>query len=564
MIDDEDVARRRARVLSAVIALYYAILGLAVLAPESVYSGDIGVQFVQARALLDQRFRSLNIDYPGEFLDPHRRLFPIRPPFVFQAGDTTQSIFPTATAVLQAPAVGALGLRGMILLSVLAGWATLVSVGRLAPPSTRVVTIGAIGLASPLWFYAVSGWHHALGMAAGAAAFALAWTSHSAAAPAYAGLVLGAGAILRDEVILLAPGVAVALWFAGRGARSVALLALGASAALAAAAVVDVFWFDRPAAAHLRHAVHFLQSALQTTDAPNAELPSLAPFTLRQRHETVIQYWLFGYGNDAWLLAYTAGLGLALVIRWRFQSGAGILVWLVAVAAAAALDCVELLTAPKWLAGLQRVAPYLAFVVLPPAVAAAGAPRRATLLPRVAVLTAIAYLVLAFAGVDTTGGKGLGPRLLLPLFPILVTAAIIRIRAYLQSVSRADVWSGRIGALLVLMALATHMYGTTVAYYARNRDDAAVVRAVAGSRERIVVADDPFTAQLLFPLYYRKIILLADSREAASVLASLIETHRLPGALLVSRHPQPAIVFPGLQPAHTQQVGRMSITQWQR
>ena len=33
------------------------------------------------------------------------------------------------------------------------------------------------------------------------------------------------------------------------------------------------------------------------------------------------------------------------------------------------------------------------------------------------LLTAAAYLVVAFAGVDTTGGKGLGPRLLLPLLP---------------------------------------------------------------------------------------------------------------------------------------------------
>ena len=564
MSDAETRADRRARLLSAAIALYYAILGLAILAPESVYSGDIGVQFVQARSLLDGRFRSLNITYPGEFLDPDRRLFPIRPPFVFQAGETTQSIFPTASAVLQAAAVGALGLRGMIVLSVLAGWATLVCVGRLAPPSTRVVTVATIGLASPLWFYAVSGWHHALGMAAAAAAFALAWTNTARAAPLYAGLALGAGAILRDEVILLGPGVAVALWLARRGPRAIGLLALGAFAALAAAALVDVFWFDRPAAAHLRHAVHFLQSALHTTDAPNAELPSLAPFTLRQRYETVIQYWLFGYGNDAWLVAYTAGLGLALFIRWRFRSAAGILVWLIAVAGAAALDCVELLTAPKWLAGLHRVAPYLTFVVLPAAATAAAVGSRAALLPRVALLTAVAYLVLAFAGVDTTGGKGLGPRLLLPLFPILVTAAVIRIHAYLQAGTSADAWSGRIGALLVVMALLVQMYGTTVAYYARNRDDAAVVRAVAGSRERIVVADDPFTAQLLFPLYYRKIILLADSREAAAVLASTIETHRLPGALLVSRHPQPAIVFPGLQRAHTQQVGRMSITQWQR
>ena len=39
------------RLALAAVILFYAVLGLVVLAPESVYSGDIGVKFVQARAL---------------------------------------------------------------------------------------------------------------------------------------------------------------------------------------------------------------------------------------------------------------------------------------------------------------------------------------------------------------------------------------------------------------------------------------------------------------------------------------------------------------------------------
>src|SRR5918995_3367424 len=118
-------AWRRARILCAAIALYYAVLGLVVLAPESVYSGDIGVQYVQAQSILDHRFRSLHITYPGEFLDPARRFFPIRPPFVFNAAGETQSIFPPASALLQALGVSVFGLRGMILISIIAAWATL-------------------------------------------------------------------------------------------------------------------------------------------------------------------------------------------------------------------------------------------------------------------------------------------------------------------------------------------------------------------------------------------------------------------------------------------------------
>ena len=563
MSEDAGRLERRAWLLSLALGIYYAYLGLVVLAPESVYSGDIGVQYVQARALLDHQFRSLDITYPGEFLDPERRFFPIRPPFVFTAGEITQSIFPTASALLQALGVSLFGLGGMVLLSVIAGWATLALAARLAPTRARLAVIVALGLGSPLWFYAISGWHHAAGMALGTAGFVLALTHTRPAAPLLAGLALGAGATLRDEVILLAPGLAIGLWLKSRGFRSIAALAAGIGLALGTAAAIDVVWFGRPAAAHVRHAVHFLQSALKTTDAPNAELPSLHPFTLEERYQTVVQYWLFGYGNNRWLAAYLAGLLVALVVRWRFQSAVGIVAWLIAIVFAAALDAWELVTAPKWLAGLHRVAPYLVFALLP--VPAGGTSSRPSMFsPRIAVITAAAYLAFAFAGVDTTGGKGLGPRLLLPLLPILAVAAMIRIRGYLFAAGRFDRWSGQLGAALIVLSLLVHTYATTYAYYARNRDDALVVRAVADSRERIVVADDPFTAQLLLPLYYRKIVLLADSREAAQALGSMLTAQRVPGALLVSRNLEAPVSLPGLRISRSEQVGRMSITQWVR
>lgn len=565
MIMTADRFDRRAQVLSAAVALYYAILGLLILAPESVYSGDIGVQYVQAQSILNNRFRSLDIAYPGEFLDPARQFFPIRPPFVFNAGGATQSIFPPASALLQSVGVGILGLRGMIVISVIAAWVTLRCAARITqPPSARTAVVVALGLASPLWFYAVSGWHHAAGMALGTAAFMLALTQGSARAPFLAGLSLGGGAVLRDEAILLGPGVAIALWLRQRKLKPILGMALGALAALTLAALIDVWWFDRPPAAHLRHAVHLLQRALHTSDAANPELPSLHPFTMRERYETVVEYWLFGYGNDAVLAAYVGGLVLALLVRWRFHSAAGIVVWLLAVTGAAALDFRELITAPKWLAGLHRVAPYLVFALLPPPSDQENAGAVRDVVPRVALVATAAYLVLAFAGVDTTGGKGLGPRLLLPLLPILVVAAVTRLRAYLHSGSFMPVLAGRIGILLVAMTLIMHVYGTTVAYYARNRDDSSVVLSVAASRERIVIADDVFTAQLLFPLYYRKIILLADSREAADALGTMLTTERLSGALLVSRSPDRAFALPGLRVNRTEQVGRMSITHWSR
>ena len=59
--------------VAAAIIAYYTVIGLVVLRPEAVYAGDIGVKYVQAQALVHQHFRSLNIAYPGELLDPARR-----------------------------------------------------------------------------------------------------------------------------------------------------------------------------------------------------------------------------------------------------------------------------------------------------------------------------------------------------------------------------------------------------------------------------------------------------------------------------------------------------------
>jgi hypothetical protein len=59
-------------------------------------------------------------------------------------------------------------------------------------------------------------------------------------------------------------------------------------------------------------------------------------------------------------------------------------------------------------------------------------------------------------------------------------------------------------------------------------------------------------------------VLLADSREAAQALGSMLTAHRVPGALLVSRNPEPSLTLPGLRIGRSEQVGRMSITQWVR
>ena len=553
----------------AAIVVFYAVLGLVVLAPESVYSGDIGVKYVQAQSLVERRFTSLDIPYPGEFLDPDRSFFPLRPPFVMTTGGETQAIFPPVSAVLQAVVVGVAGFRGMIALSIAAAAIVLVAACRLAPAPQRLAVAIAVGLGGPLWFYAVSGWEHAPAVACGTAAFA--WALRARSDSRFAGFIpgalIGAGAALRDEVMLLAPGLLLAMWMRDRSWRSAVRVIAGVLVPLAMSAAVEVWWFDRPPAAHLRHAVHLLQSALHVTSEPNPDVPVLRPMTLRERYDTVVTYWMFGRGTDRQVAAFAGSLLVAFFVRWRWRSSAGLLIWLLAFGATAAGDLWEVVTAPKWLAGLVRVSPFVVCALFPFAPGDANVAPRGRVERRLPVLmlaTATAYLLVAYAGVDTSGGKSLGPRLLLPLLPLLSVSALTIVASHLRSTLAIDRLVGFAGTALVAVAVVIHLGGTIPAYKQRNADDASAVLAAAASPERIVVADDMYTAQLLFPLYDRKIVLLADTTALGERLGLLLSQQRLSGALLVSRNPEPAIMLPPLKIARTDQRGRMVVQVWTR
>ncbi len=567
---------RLAQATCLAIVGFYVVLGLVVLSPESVYSGDIGVKYVQAQALVDQRFTSLDIPYPGEFLDPQREFFPLRRPFIIKARGTTQAIFPPASAVLQAVAVAFFGFRGFIGFSILSAAIVLVASMALTPLRLRWAVAIAVGVGGPLWFYAVSGWEHAPAIALSTAAFAFALRSSMPIerTAMIAGVLLGAGAALRDEVILLVPGLLLAIWLRERGWRPVLTAVVGVAVPLFFAAAVEVWWFNRPPAAHVRHAVHLLQSALRLTTGPNPEVPVLEPMTMRDRYFTVVTYWLLGRGSDLQVGSFVAGFLAALFIRWRWQSSLGLLAWVAAIGVTAIPDVHEVLTAPKWVAGLIRLAPYVVFALLPLApspVARDPIPDRINderqWVPRLRgaiVFTTVAFLVIAFAGVDTTGGKSLGPRLLLPLVPLMTVSAVIGIASYASAGSLVDRLLGGLGLALVAAAVTIHIGGTIPAYRYRNADDSSAVRAAGGAPERIVVADDMYTAQLLFPLYDRKIILLADTVDSGQRLGALLTAGHIGSAVLVSRNLEPVVMLPPLRLERTEQKGRTVLQYWRR
>jgi len=138
--------------------------------------------------------------------------------FLVPGTDGLSPQYPSGFFLLAAPAYDAFGLRGVMLLNALFAAAVLILSGRLAErlfprPGIGLVTVLLLGLASFMVDYAVAIWPHApSAFAVLAATLAALMASNpdpgSARRGAFlAGLAVGAGLLLRVDVILIAPAL---------------------------------------------------------------------------------------------------------------------------------------------------------------------------------------------------------------------------------------------------------------------------------------------------------------------------------------------------------------------
>ena len=238
------------------------------------------------------------------------------------------------------------------------------------------------------------------------------------------------------------------------------------------------------------------------------------------------------------------------------SAAAAIMIGLTVVALA---DAAQLVHAPKFVAGLYRSAPFLAFaVLLRPR--GAGPDRART----VALVTTGIYLLVALLTTDTMGGKAMGARLLLPMLPLLAVAAIANIRSHLQSGELGNRVLGAAGALLVLCGFAIHLGSTIPAWIANTRLREADVEKVLDLGSGVIVGDNMYTAQSMLPLYYRRIILLADTPARGKSLGALLAAHDVPDVILVSQTIDPNTSLPPYTPSSTWMHALLLIQQWRR
>ena len=533
-----------------------ALAVILVLAPIAVEqhvlnSIDTAVKLIQAEELRRSGFQSMAISYPARDLDPAEEFLPFVPPFVFLSGGEWQSIFSSFYAVLIAPLLplGLGWLFGLAMVSTAAAVAAIQLLPGVRAPAPWLALVG-----TPLWLYAMSPTEVPVALACAMAALAVGARIGGPRGDWISGVLLGLATLLRDEMLLVGPGLLYARVLTGGRWPAFLRTCVGLGLPLVAMAAVDQWWFERPMLAHLRHAVPALDVVLPRA---RARLPHLGIMSWADRLQTLFVYWLFGHSGAvaAAVVAVIAATHLARRLNpW--------LVPAIAVTAAAVVhwtDLLTLLAEPRIHAGLFRLSPFLLLALLPKAPGAPLAP-----LTRLAWVTTASILLVVLLTVNTEGGKSTGPRLIMTTWLLLAAAAVDILSGYVRAARER--WSARVttgaGLALVVGSVVMQMAVVLPAREGRANDDAEAARLVRALGDRVIINDTMFDIQLTAPLYFDRAIMLAQPRQRRA-LSRLLAARGVPGFMFVMRPGAGHRAnFPDYREAGSWEAGRFVISRW--
>ncbi|HEU4324010.1 MAG TPA: hypothetical protein VFS21_12750 [Roseiflexaceae bacterium] len=220
-------ARPSEKVVTTGVALLLAVgyLALGMLLPgPAFFNVDANIKWLQASALAGSGWHSDGIADPSLAIDPSGALSPFRTSFAgaffFQTGESWQGKYSPLFAWLNSAALALFGRHGLLLGTVLPALGALLVLARMARRmglGYPVVPVLLLGLGTPLLFYGIVLWEHALGLLAALVATdaALDLSRTPLRRALVAGLAAGLAALLRTEYICLAPALGVVIAFYG-------------------------------------------------------------------------------------------------------------------------------------------------------------------------------------------------------------------------------------------------------------------------------------------------------------------------------------------------------------
>jgi hypothetical protein len=303
-------------------------------------------------------------------------------------------------------------------------------------------------------------------------------------------------------------------------------------------ALLDVAVYQRPVAAHLRHAVGAVERWLGV--APPAGLPYLTSLSWERRFDIVVHEWILGIRGGHVFATAAVTLGTLALLRRTVVALFGTALVVVILLVLHLGDLLKLTAAPEVVAGILRWSPILVFALLP---AARGA--RLSAGRREALVTMGCYTLGALCSVTTHGGFQLGPRLMLPILPFAGIAAWEGWMSYRHAPSSSGLSTLIFvaGGGLLVGSICMQLLVTQRAFVDFNRREQHEAEWMQASTQDAVVIDNSETVCVAGPVIDRQPVFLATSQSRASALARMLAGAGMHSVLFVSRERRQNLTF---------------------
>jgi hypothetical protein len=408
---------------TAFLLVIYLLL-VAILPPGGYFSGDQGVNFAQIDALA--RTHTLSVGTASDVLSVSRPSFDT---FFWQVGGNYQAIFSPAYAAVVLPFYLLLGMRGLVIPSVLgillAAYGSGL-IGKTLGARYPAAIVLVVGLASPLIFYAFILWEHALSVGLIVMATYLALKSRFV----FAGVLVAVAVWFRPEIMVFGPALALAILVASgirTGIPSIARFVAGLAMGIAPWWVYNLTSFG-------------------TVLGPQV---SRNPITAESRLG-VIALHLVPMGQVKWVLLLAAVLLLLVILRLTHRPL--LPAYLLFAFGVVAINLVQLDLYMKGAAtSVTDVFPF-AFMSLVSLIWLTEDRQ----LKLVWVLTG-SYLLGVVLATPTWGGGGWGPRMLLGVFPLLAVLGWIGLEKYKGRLVRFAGLALLVSSLIIQLAGLRHL-----------------------------------------------------------------------------------------------------------
>ena len=234
------------------IALLLGATAVHLLSSLTFFSNDIGLRFLQIRALVENGWQTFAIPYPARFLDPEVAHVPYYYAYLLLDDQLYLNISPYLP-LLTSFLYHLLGPAALPTLPVLAGVATALAtykLGNLTRVRHPALLLWLTVLATPILFYSLTLWDHTLGTAcATVATFTVAHGLHTGRRSSFfwGGLAVALGTAQRVEILVFALALLAGLLLvSGHKWKQWGAFVLGGVVGTAPLWAAQTIWFGHP------------------------------------------------------------------------------------------------------------------------------------------------------------------------------------------------------------------------------------------------------------------------------------------------------------------------------